>query len=98
MEFRLDDPESIPENSINIVNDNVAFAYFGWKFGVTTDSGESWSIWDGSRQLDLPFSAHFGFIQKVEIMPNGHGQMIIVSAKGDRISRLSTIDFGRSWS
>lgn len=98
MTFRHDDPIDIRKNQVRFVNDQIGFAFMGWMYAVTTDSGKSWSIWDGCKKLPNNRRCTYEIIRDIEILPNGTGKMTInPTPKESPLPELYTEDFGRNW-
>ncbi len=106
--IHYDDPIDIPNDAVVIVSEYVAFAFLVDKYVITTDSGDTWSIW--GVQTDLPdwkrpSDQYFNWakIDRVEMKQDGSGTMFL-KRPTDRnggaiglIQQLRTSDFGKTW-
>lgn len=98
-DFRDDKP--IAFSGRNVITKNEDFAYFwvGWKFGVTTDGGKTWLIWSAENNELMREAANYDLIENVIIESDGRGKMFFNSTGKDRsgISWLKTEDYGKTW-
>ncbi len=39
--FRHDDQVPMPRENVRFVNEHIAYAFMGWKYVITTDSGKT---------------------------------------------------------
>jgi len=99
MTFRHDDPVPIPRKNVRFVNEEVAYAFMGWKYVITTDSGKTWSLWNAEKDLARWQCCNYQLIKDVEVKRNGSGKMIMEPIPGRRgeLPELHTTDFGRHW-
>lgn len=98
MVFRDDDPLPINEHSIQFLNERIAFAYMGWMYAVTTDGGETWSVWNGQDFHLEEGRMGFDAIQDIHLFENGQGLMKLRVIGGSRdVTILRTNDYGVSW-
>lgn len=97
--FRHDDPVTIPKDQINYVSEEIAYVFMGWMYGVTTDGGEHWSVWDARHDLPQWQCCNYGLIESVELNSNGTGTMRlhVISASRGEVPELRTSDYGRNW-
>jgi hypothetical protein len=95
--FRSDDALPIPKDQIRAVNDEVVYFFIGWVYGVTSDGGKGWSVWDAEKDLSGWKPANYKFIKDVQLTAEGRGKMSLNPIRFDR-DTLFTDDFGRSWS
>jgi hypothetical protein len=96
MTFRHDDPVPIPRNQVRFVNQQVAYLFMGWLYAVTVDGGQSWSVWDASKNNHLSKSYNYDMIREVNISPDGSGKMDL-NLTGNKREELSTKDYGAHW-
>ena len=99
MTFRHDDPVPIPRKNVRFVDEHVAYAFMGWKYAVTTDSGKTWSIWDAGKDLPHWQCCNYELIQNVVVGSDGSGKMSLkmISGRSGEVPDLQTRDFGRHW-
>jgi hypothetical protein len=97
--FRHDDPISFPKENIKILNENIGYFFLGWKYGITTDGGKTWSVWNVTKDLPNCKCENYGLIENVLIEKNGKGKMYFNELGEARsgISYLVTEDFGKTW-
>ena len=97
--FRHDDPIAFSNNNLKIENENFFYFWFGWKFGVTTDGGKTWAIWDASEDDLMKKSLNYSLIKNVKIEPDGKGKMFFSPDEKNQngISFFETEDFGKTW-
>lgn len=97
LNFRNDDPADIRHDSIAFVDEKTAYIFFGWMYAVTLDSGKTWSIWDGSRELPEWKCCNYSLIKGVTLNRDGQGEMRLSAADGEVAGKLKTEDFGQTW-
>ncbi len=96
--FLFDDPIDIPKNQIKEINEQVIYAFIGWMYAVTTDGGKNWHSWNGNPKLAQFANTGYGFIDKIQMDPNGLGAMKIRKHRGSvRSVELYSKDFGKTW-
>ncbi len=91
-----DDDISIPHDQVRFINGQMAYVFMVYKYAITTDGGNSWTVWDVndagnkySRQL---------FIKEADVSVDGSGTLILASRSDvTQTTRLHTTDFGHSW-
>jgi hypothetical protein len=100
MTFRRDDRVPIPMSQIEFVNDQIGFVYMGWMYAVSTDGGDTWSVWDARKDLPNWKCCNYGLISAVAVKTDGNGVMTLNSIKGrlGEVPELRTRDWGRHWS
>lgn len=100
MRLRHDDQTPPLPDQIRFVSRDVGYAFMTWKYGVTTDGGATWTVWDASSDSQLGSSVNYGFIEDVEILPDGTGSMRLNNLAQQRgaPATLVTSDFGKHWS
>jgi hypothetical protein len=92
-----DDPDPIPHEQVRFVNDQVGYVFMVYKYAVTTDSGDTWALWDIVK--DLPdWQRSRAAIKEVQIAPDGSGKMILTPFTNQPAPELHTKDYGRHWS
>lgn len=94
--FRHDDERPIPCQQFVLLDTGICYFYFAWIYGVTTDSGLTWSIWNAELDLQGYHGKNYQLIKNVEILPDGNGVMGL-SIVGFRARKLYSNDFGKSW-
>jgi hypothetical protein len=99
MTFRHDDQVGIPKDSTVVKNSSIAYVFMGWMFGVTTDSGRTWSVWNAKDDLPGWSCCNYRLIRSVDLDGNGTGTMTLnpISGRAGEVPKLYTNDFGRSW-
>jgi hypothetical protein len=100
MTFRHDDAVDIPVNQIRFLADeNIAYVFMGWMYAVTTDGGNSWSVWNARSDLAGWQCCNYSLIKDVVIQPDGSGKMLCnpIPGRSGEVPKLFTLDFGRSW-
>lgn len=102
MVFRHDDRPLIPRNNIRFVSDQIGYIFMESMYAVTTDAGETWSVWDATKDAPDRSGYKYGFIKDIQLSPDGNG--IMTTQGSDDRSRkdiinmqLRTSDFGRHW-
>ncbi len=99
MTFRHDDPVPIPRENVRFVNEQVAYAFMGWKYVITTDCGKTWSLWNAEKDLPGWRCCNYELVNNVEVNPNGSGKMNMnpIRGRSGELPGLRTTDFGRHW-
>lgn len=99
MTFRHDDPVAIPRDQIRFLSDQVAYAFMGWMYAVTTDRGRTWSVWNAERDIPDWRCCNYKYLHQVDIDQNGAGVMTLdpIDEHGGTMLRLHTQDYGRHW-
>jgi hypothetical protein len=97
--FRSDKAIEFPNRNLKIENEDFAYFSIGWKFGVTTDGGRNWSIWNAEDNDLMKNALDYDLIEKVTVEEDGRGKMFFNSIGKDRsgISSLRTEDYGKTW-
>jgi len=100
MTFRHDDPVPIPREQVGFVNDRVGYVFVGWMYAVTTDGGETWTVWDAGKDLPNWVCCNYGLIKGVRLEPDGAGVMTLdpIPQRRGEVPELRTKDYGRHWS
>jgi hypothetical protein len=96
--FRTDDAIDLPQDQVRFLNDEIGYLFLGWMYAVTTDGGQTWSVWDAKRDLPGWVGDDYGLIEDVTIERDGTGRTQSAPG-GDRMQRrlLRTKDYGRHW-
>ena len=68
MQFRHDDPILIPRHNLHVSDGAPEVAFIGWMAAVSSDSGLTWSVWDGSQDARTRPCLNYGLI-KVGLSP-----------------------------
>jgi hypothetical protein len=99
MTFRHDDPNPIPRDQVQFLNDRVGYVFMGWMYAVTTDSGASWSIWNAEKDLHQWLCCNYGLIVSINLQLDGTGTMILnpIPKRQGEVPQLHTKDFGQHW-
>ncbi len=99
---RHDDPNPILHYSVQFINSQIGYAFFGQKFAVTMDTGENWTVWDAweaNKIMQFEQYKLYPSIEEVNIESNGYGRMRLYSISNKSVNQpeLKTIDYGRTW-
>ena len=96
---RHDDWVDLPSDRIHFVGCNTAYLSMCSTFAVTTDCGESWSVWEASTVTWARGLVNYGLIQTVVVQANGEGTMTLndVALRRGGPHLAQTADFGRTW-
>ena len=99
MTFRHDDPIPIPRDQVRFVNDRIAYVFMGWMYAISTNGGQSWSIWNALTDLPNWKCCNYGLIQDIRIDSGGGGTMTLnpIRKREGEVPILCTKDFGRHW-
>ena len=97
--FRHDAPVEIPRGQIRFVNEQVGYIFMGWMYGVTTDAGATWSVWNAENDLPGWQCCNYNLIQDVHIAPDGVGTMKLnpIPQQQSEAPEMHTKDYGRRW-
>ncbi len=100
MTIRQDEVVPIPRQQIRFINDRIAYIFMGWKYAVTVDGGESWSVWDAEEELPGWKCCDSTLIRDVAIFPDGSGMMNLNQTLKNSAENLilQTKDYGQHWS
>ena len=100
MTFRHDDSVSIPREQVRFVDIQIGYVFMGWMYAVTTNGGDTWSVWNAEKDLPGWECCNYGLIQDVSINSQSMGNMILHPIPGRRgeVPLLKTWDYGRHWS
>lgn len=98
-ESRNGDPREIHGEYFVVKNENLAYFWWGYTFGITTDGGENWETFNTLEYLQRKNLPNYREIEKVEIYPDGTGEMQLKKdwEGKNKIKYLITKDFGKSW-
>lgn len=94
MVIKNDDPIPIAKSSIVLVSERAGYVFMLEKFAVTTDAGETWSLWDFSKVQSLKDDISCR-MQSVRIVEDGTGKMVIKCIQLE--TTLFTDDYGVAW-
>lgn len=98
MTSRHDQSLPIPTDSVVFLTDTTAYAMMGSMYAVTTDGGDTWSVWDAERDFEMGRLSDHWIIGHVGIAASGNGTMKLwASAQPSETFVLHTSDFGRNW-
>ncbi len=99
-----DDPLYVSSDNIRIVNEQVGYSFWVNTFVVTTDGGQTHSIWSVEKDLPdfkLPEKqySNWATIEHITVLQDGTGHMWLKRSQNenDTITRLATTDFGQNW-
>ncbi len=93
-----DDEVPIPREQVRFINNHVAYAFMTGQYAVTTDEGQTWSVWKADDRIgNVQYPGQF-IIKEVLLNPDGTGTLSVTSSSADGQTRqFRTEDFGRSW-
>jgi hypothetical protein len=99
MVFRHDDPNPIPREQIQFVDNLVGYIFMGWVYAITTDGGQTWFVWDAKRDLPNWECCNYSLIKEVNLAHDGTGTMMLNTIPGRQgeVPKLYTRDYGRHW-
>jgi hypothetical protein len=104
MTVHRDDPVEIPNESIEILNEKIAYIFMANKYAVTTDRGKTWKIWDAQKDLidwkrTRDKYPNWASIERIYLRQDGSGEMKLdrFYSKENLIKDLHTKDFGKNW-
>ena len=99
MVLRHDDRPALPNDQIRFVNERIGFVFMGWMYAITTDGGESWSVWNAAKDVPDWNWSKYGVISDVRIEPDGAGKMVLksIADPNRQVPDFWTTDFGRHW-
>ena len=99
-----DDPLDVPIDHVVVVNKDVAYVFWHNIYAVTTDRAQTWTIWSAEKDLvdwKRPEDRypHWADIEKIDLRRDGSGTMYLDrnDKSLDLIRKLSTKDYGKSW-
>ncbi|MEP7337928.1 MAG: hypothetical protein ABI977_09300 [Acidobacteriota bacterium] len=97
--FRHDDPIEIRKNQVGFINDQTAYFFMGWIYAVTTDKGQTWSVWDAKKDLPYWQCCNYELVREINLSPDGTGTMRLnpIPGRSGEVPELRTKDFGRHW-
>ena len=97
--FRHDTSVWISRDQVRFVNDKIGYVFMGWMYGVTSDAGTTWSVWNAQRDLPGWKCCDYNFIRAVRIAPHGIGTMQVspIGQGRGEVAELHTTDYGRHW-
>lgn len=95
--IRLDDPDPIPRDQVRFVSDHAAYFFLKYHYGVTTDGGRTWFVWNAVERLP-DWSTHRAYILGVDMGPHGQGRMSLKSIESSQEVILRTDNYGVNWS
>ena len=98
MTARTDDDIPIPREQVRFLGDRAAYVFMTSKYAITTNGGDSWSVWEANEatvNLQYPGQA---FIKEVNVKPDGSGALLLALLSGEKqVRQFRTEDFGHSW-
>lgn len=98
MTFRHDDPVPIPRDQVRFVNEQIGYVFMVYNYGVTTDAGATWFVWDITSGLP-DWQHNRAYIKDVRIASDGTGTMKLNHIlQRPEVLELHTKDYGRHWS
>jgi hypothetical protein len=95
--FVSDDEINSPCKAITYASETTAYFYMGWKYSVTNDTGNTWSVWDAEKDLPGWKPVNYKFIRSVVIDEQGKGKMELNPIRFSA-NKLITTDYGKTWS
>lgn len=100
LDYRTDDPVSIPQERFHFVNDRTAYFWGYNDFLVTVNGGQSWSQWKPTVPDSGGKTYQWG-IKEANIDVDGKGKMKLEGydeQSNERItSEIFTENFGQNW-
>ena len=100
MIYRHDDPVPIPRDHVRFLSENIAYLFMGNMYAITTDAGQTWSIWKAPDEI-FRGGKYYGYRypNDIEVSVDGKGRMTIepMEARSGPSHYLCTTDYGRSW-
>ena len=99
MVFRHDDIVPVPKSQIRFVSNQVGDIFMGWMYAVTTDGGNSWSVWNAENDLPNWECCNYKLIKDISLSSTGIGMMTLspISGRRGEVPVLHTKDYGRHW-
>lgn len=93
-----DEPSAIPSDKcLNFIDAQTGYVYFNEKYAVTSDRGQTWTVWDAKRQLSHAAGSSI-YISDVNIGADGYGWMqLTIYSNQPSLRKLSTKDYGYHW-
>ncbi len=73
MMLRHDDRPELPLDGIRFEGESIGYAFMEWMYGVTTDSGRTWSVWNAPRDVGDWNWVKYGVIRDVQLSADGSG-------------------------
>jgi hypothetical protein len=92
---------SAVQSQTRFVGDEVGYFFFGLKYAVTVDAGESWRVFDFSESPHFnPKENDYSKIADVEISHDGTGALTMCryDMTQGKVRMFTTRDFGQHWS
>jgi len=88
----------IPREQVRFLDDRTAYMFMTDKYAITTNGGDSWSVWEAKKATDSLQYPGQPFIKDVNLKPDGSGTLILVLYSAEKqVKHLQTEDFGHSW-
>jgi|SRR5215475_13334149 len=99
MTFRHDDPVEIQRDHLRFINNQIGYAFMGWTYAVTTDSGHSWFVWNAEKELPRWQCCNYRLIEEVNLAEDGKGTMKLspIPGRSGEVHELQTMDYGKHW-
>ncbi len=98
MTARTDNDMPIPSKQVRFLSDRAAYLFMMDKYAITTNGGDSWSVWEANQatpNLQYPGQS---FIKDVKVEPDGSGILQLAFQLGEeKVKQFRTEDFGHSW-
>ena len=71
----------------------------GWMYAVTMDGGNTWPVWDATKDVADWQWSKYGLIKDVRIEADGTGNMLLkpIADPNSKAPAFVTRDFGRHW-
>lgn len=100
MTLKFDDPVPIPREQVRFVGDRIGYAFMGETYAVTTDGGNTWTLWNSEVALKDRVDLLSRSIERVDVNPDGTGKMQLYEHPYQKgaVPILRTQDYGRHWS
>ncbi len=100
---KTDEPHPIKRDRVRLMSNRIGYIFMGSFYMVTTDRGDTWSIWDGHKNLpDQQYREQLNispYIEEIEMQSNGVGVMRLYKyfSERERGPDLVTSDYGLHW-
>jgi hypothetical protein len=92
-----EDSNPIPREQMRFINENVGYFFIRSFHAVTTNKGQTWTIYDLSKEAS--YKCSFMLIDEVKMNADGTGEMIVYAHDDEKknIPKIHTSDFGQRW-
>lgn len=92
-----EDSYPIPREQIRFVNENIGYFFIRSFYAVTTNKGQTWSIYNLSK--DPSYKCPFMLIDEVKINADGTGEITVYAHDSEKknIPKIHTSNYGQNW-